>query len=257
MPRARGVLVGATVLWAGVSGAAQAEEAMLAVAANFAEPMQRLEAMFEERSGHALTLVLGSTGKLYAQITNGAPFDVLLAADQERPVRLVEADHAVAESRFTYAVGRLALWSADPGMIADGGGNPVLRSGDFDHVAIANPKLSPYGQAAKQTLERLGLWDDLSPKVVQGENIGQTFQMVATGNAELGFVALSYVVSERNAMPGSRWDVPAGLHEPIRQDAVLLARGAENPAAAGFLEFLRSPEAQTVVERFGYAVVTG
>jgi molybdate transport system substrate-binding protein len=257
MPRARGVLVAVMALTAGTCGAAQAEEAIVAIAANFAEPMERLQAMFEEESGHTLTLVIGSTGKLYAQITNGAPFDVLLAADQERPARLVEEDQAVADSRFTYAVGRLALWSADPGLIGGGRGEAVLGGGDFGHLAIANPELAPYGKAAQQTLEALGLWDELSPKIVQGENIGQTFQMVATGNAELGFVALSYVLSERNATPGSRWDVPVELHQPIRQDAVLLAHGADNPAAAGFLDFLRSPEAQAVIERFGYAIVSG
>jgi molybdate transport system substrate-binding protein len=256
MPRGRGVLAAAMVLAAGASGAAQAEEATVAIAANFAEPMERLQAMFEEQSGHDLTPVIGSTGKLYAQITNGAPFDVLLAADQERPARLVEEEHAVADSRFTYAVGRLALWSADADLIGEGGG-AVLRRGAFDHLAIANPELAPYGRAARQTLEALGLWDDLSPKIVQGENIGQTFQMVATGNAELGLVALSYALSERNATPGSRWDVPAELHEAIRQDAVLLAHGSDSPAATGLLAFLRSPEAQAVIERFGYAIVSG
>jgi molybdate transport system substrate-binding protein len=257
MPRVRSAFVAAMVLAASASGAAQAEEATVAVAANFAEPMERLQAIFEEQSGHELTLVIGSTGKLYAQIANGAPFDVLLAADQERPVRLVEEDHAVADSRFTYAVGRLSLWSADPELIGDGRGEAVLRSGDFDHIAIANPELAPYGLAARQTLEALDLQDELSPKIVQGENVGQTFQMVATGNAELGFVALSYVVSERNEVPGSRWDVPADLHEPIRQDAVLLAHGSDNSAATGLLDFLRSPEALAVIERFGYAIVTG
>jgi molybdate transport system substrate-binding protein len=257
MPRARSLLAAVMTLTVGAWNVALAEEATVAIAANFAEPMERLQAMFEKESDHELTLVVGSTGKLYAQITNGAPFDVLLAADQERPARLVEEDHAAANSLFTYAVGRLSLWSADPGLIGEGRGEAVLRSGDFDHVAIANPELAPYGKAAQQTLEALGLWDQVSPKIVQGENIGQTFQMVATGNAELGFVALSYVVSERNATAGSAWDVPAELHEPIRQDAVLLSHGADNPAATGFLDFLRSPEAQAVIERFGYAIVTG
>lgn len=239
---------------AGTAAAVRAQEATVAIAANFAEPMAKLQALFEQQSGHELRLVVGSTGKLYAQITQGAPFDVLLAADRERPERLQAEGFAVADSRFTYALGRLTLWSADPGLIE---GEKALRAGTFRHLAIANPKLAPYGLAAKQTLEALGLWQDLRPKVVQGENVGQTFQMVLTGNAELGLVALSYVTSERNATPGSRWDVPADLHEPIRQDAVLLQRGADNPAARAFLAFLRQPEAQAVIERFGYAIATG
>lgn len=246
--------VAATLAIMLAAAAARAEEATVAIAANFAEPMERLEAMFERRSGHALKPVIGSTGKLYAQITNGAPFDVLLAADRERPARLEEDGHGLAGSRFTYALGRLALWSADPDLIE---GEQTLRAGSFRHLAIANPKLAPYGLAARQTLEALGLWQHLQPKVVRGENVGQAFQMVETANAELGLIALSYVMSARNATSGSRWDVPADLHEPIRQDAILLEHGADNSAARAFLDFVRQPEAQAVLERFGYALATG
>lgn len=232
---------------------AAAEKATVAVAANFSEVVERLAKDFKAESGHELTFAVGSTGKLYAQIGNGAPFDVFLAADQERPERLEGEGLAVAGSRFTYASGRLALWSPEPGRV-DEDGTATLRQGDFRLLAIANPDLAPYGAAARQALENLELWDGLEGKIVMGETVGQAYALVASGNAELGFVALSYVLSPRNKKPGSRWDVPPGLHAPINQDAVLLSRAAGNPAARAFLAFLRSAEAKAVIESYGYAV---
>lgn len=232
---------------------AAGEEATVAVAANFAEVVERLEQQYERDTGHALTVAVGSTGKLYAQIANGAPFDVFLAADQARPERLEEEGLAVAGSRFTYVTGRLTLWSPAPGRVgADGAA--TLREGGFRLLAIANPELAPYGAAARQTLEKLGLWQGLRQKLVMGETIGQAHAMVASGNAELGFVALSYVLSPRSETRGSRWDVPADLYAPIRQDAVLLKRAAGNAAAKGFLGYLRSERAQTLIETYGYGV---
>lgn len=232
---------------------AAGEEAIVAVAANFAEVAEVLEARFERETGHTLTLVSGSTGKIYSQIANGAPFDVFLSADQERPALLEREGLAVAGSRFTYATGRLTLWSADPARVR-GDGAALLGRGGFRRLAIANPALAPYGAAARQTLEKLGLWESLAGKVVMGETIGQAHAMVASGNAEIGFVALSYVVSPRNETPGSRWDVPAELYAPLRQDAVLLKRAAANPAARGFVEYLQSAPVRALVESYGYTV---
>lgn len=236
-----------------LAGPVAGEEAVVAVAANFTEVAERLEGTFERQSGHSLTFVVGSTGKLYAQIAHGAPFDAFLAADQARPERLEEEGLAVAGSRFTYATGRLTLWSREPGGVGSDGA-ATLRQGKFRLLAIANPDLAPYGAAARQTLESLDLWTALEDQVVLGETVGQAHALVASGNAELGFVALSYVLSPRNEIPGSRWDVPAELHAPIRQDAVLLTRAAANPAARGFLDFLRGDAAKTVIESYGYRV---
>lgn len=233
--------------------AASAAEALVAVASNFTEALEQLEAGFEQASGHRLTVTAASTGMLYAQIRSGAPFDVFLAADQERPRLLQEEGHAVSGSRFTYAIGRLTLWSAHPGFIGADGAE-TLRTALFRTLAIANPDLAPYGMAARETLEALGLQETVNDRIVMGENIGQTQAMVATGNAELGFVALSSVVSPRNESEGSRWDVPQELYTPIRQDAVLLARAADNPAARDFLAYLKGAEARTVIRDFGYGV---
>lgn len=245
-------LVPALLLVLSFTGPAAADEAVVAVAANFTEVAEQLEKEFERQSGHTLTFVAGSTGKLYAQIANGAPFDVFLSADQERPERLEKERLAVAGSRFTYATGRLTLWSAEPGRVG-GDGAATLRRGEFRRLAIANPDLAPYGAAAKETLEKLGLWQRLADKIVMGETIGQAHTLVASGNAELGFVALSSVLSPRNPTKGSRWDLPPNLHSPIRQDAVLLAKGAGNPAARRFLDFLRSEKAKAVIRRYGYS----
>ena len=236
-----------------LGGPAAAEEAVVAVAANFIEVAEQLEKEFERQIGHTLTFVAGSTGKLYAQIANGAPFDVFLSADQERPERLEKERLAVAGSRFTYATGRLALWSSEPGRIG-GDGAATLRKGEFRRLAIANPELAPYGAAAKETLEKLGLWERFKERIVMGETIGQAHTLIASGNAELGFVALSSLVSPQSEAKGSRWDVPPRLHAPIHQDAVLLARAAGNAAARGFLDFLRSEKAKAVIRSYGYSI---
>jgi molybdate transport system substrate-binding protein len=232
---------------------ARGDEALVAVAANFADAIQELKPAFEKASGHKLQPTTGSTGKLYAQIKEGAPFHVLLSADAKTPERLESEKAGVAGSRFTYAVGKLTLWSSDPGRIgADGAA--ALKANDVRHIAIANPDLAPYGVAARETLQSLGLWDSLKPRIVMGQNIGQTHSMVATGNAQLGFIALSAVLGPREGEKGGRWDVPQNLFTPIRQDAVLLNAGSKNDAAIAFLKFLRTPEARAVIERYGYGI---
>lgn len=230
---------------------AVAEEVQVAVAANFTAPMQVIAADFEKDTGHKALLAFGATGKFYAQIKNGAPFDVLLAADDETPARLEKESAAIAGSRFTYAIGTLVLWSAKPGYV-DGQGE-VLRKGDFAHLAIANPKLAPYGQAATEVMAALKVSETLAPRLVQGENIAQTFQFVSTGNAELGFVALSQVMKDGKVSEGSAWIVPANLHQSIRQDAVLLTPGRDKPAAAALLRYLQGEKARAVIHSFGYA----
>jgi molybdate transport system substrate-binding protein len=227
-----------------------ADEVQVAVASNFAAPMKRIAADFAQDTGHQAQLAFGSTGKLYAQIRNGAPFEVFLAADDETPARLEKEGLAVPGSRFTYAVGRLALWSAQPGLVDTKG--EVLKRGGFAHLAIANPKLAPYGAAAIETLTALGLFDALRPKFVQGENIAQTHQFVVSGNAPLGFVALAQVTQDGRLASGSAWIVPAELHRPIRQDAALLDKGRGKPAAAALLDYLRGDKARAVIRGFGY-----
>ncbi|MDQ7081349.1 MAG: molybdate ABC transporter substrate-binding protein [Paracoccaceae bacterium] len=229
-----------------------AESALVAVAANFAETAQRLAGLFMARTGDDIVITVGSTGKLYAQIINGAPYDVFLAADQRRPRLLVEGGQGVRGTRFTYAEGRLSLWTPQPDGIPAGGGIAVLARGQFRHLAIANPKLAPYGLAAKQALEHLGLWQKMQPRLVMGQNVGQAFSMVATGNAELGIVARAQVLSPRNGQPGSRWDIPAHVHDPILQDAVLLRHGQNNTAARAFLSYLTSDEARALIASSGY-----
>jgi molybdate transport system substrate-binding protein len=253
MPALRATLcvVACFAVFPGPAKKAQATETLVAVATNFAEVLEALTPKFAAASGHTLRFSSGSTGKLYAQIRNGAPFDIMLAADQRRPKLLEASPQGVAGSRFTYAIGRLTLWSAKPGRIGTDGA-ATLKAGDFKHLSLANPKLAPYGLAARQTLTSLGLWDTLQGKIVLGENIGQAFSQVATGNAELGFVALSAVMSPRNKRAGSRWDVPVDLYQPIRQDAVLLTHGADNGAARAFLDYIKSAEARKVVAAFGY-----
>jgi molybdate transport system substrate-binding protein len=234
-----------------------AAEVRVAVAANFTAPCEEIARAFEKASRHHVAVSSGSTGKLAAQIQNGAPFEVLLAADAERPALLEKDGTAVAGSRFTYALGRLVLWSPDPALV-DGGGK-VLASGSFRHLAIANPKLAPYGAAAEQVLNGLGLWQRLEPRLVQGEDIGQTYQFVASGAAELGFVALSQIRAAASGdagakVKGSQWIVPEASYRPIGQQAVLLARGKDNPAARAFLDFLKGAEARSVIERYGYGL---
>jgi len=228
---------------------AQAEEIELAVAANFSAPMQEIAASFEKASGHKVKLIVGATGMLYAEIKNGAPFDVLLAADSETPSKLVREREAVAESQFTYAIGKLVLWSRKPGFVDEEG--KVLISEAFEHLAICNPKLAPYGAASEQVMRGLGLYEALKPKIVEGQNVTQAYQFVASGAAELGFVALSQVYRS-GKIQGSAWIVPGNLYSPIRQDAVVLNKGIGKRATADFMNFLRSEPAQTIIHSYGY-----
>jgi len=232
------------------SGAVLADDVQVAVAANFTAPMKLIAADFEKDTGHKAVLTFGATGKFYAQITNGAPFEVFLAADDETPARLEKEGVAVNGSRFTYATGKLVLWSAQAGMV-DAQGD-VLKKGGFQKIAIAAPKLAPYGAAAVETMSKLGLQAALEPKLVVGESIGQTFSFVSTGNAELGFVALSQVYEGGKIKSGSAWIVPGNLHSPIRQDAVLLAKARDNKAAIQLMAFLKTDKAKAVIRSFGY-----
>lgn len=231
---------------------AGAGEVQLAVAANFTAPMQKIAAEFEKDSGHKTKLMFGATGKFYAQITHGAPFEVFLSADDEAPARLEKDGLAVAGTRFTYATGRLALWSPREGYVDDKG--EVLKKSGFRYLAIANPRTAPYGAAARQTLDKLGLLAALEPRFVQGENIAQTHSFVVSGNAELGFVALAQVFKDGLLTAGSAWIVPTNLHEPIRQDAVLLAKGQGNPAAVALLKYLKGDKARGIIKSFGYEI---
>ncbi len=231
---------------------ARSAQVTVAVAANFAETLEHLQAGFEKSSGHSLRRVTGSTGKLYAQIIHGAPFDVFLSADQERPMRLEKTGLAVPGSRFTYATGRLILWSADQTRNLSDGAR-ALRAKGFRKLAIPNPQLAPYGEAAQQVLERMGLWQTLKDKIVMGENVGQTFSLVASGNAEIGFVSQSSHLSKGNSGTGVYWVPPASSHAPIHQDAVVLKRAKNNPAAQAFVKFLQGSTARKMMARFGYA----
>ncbi len=232
--------------------AVQAAEVQVAVAANFAAPMERLAGAFAAATGHALKTSSGATGKFHSQIRAGAPFEVLLAADDETPRRLVEEGHAVAGTAFTYAIGRLVLWSAQPGLVDEQGA--VLAGGGFGKLAIANPKVAPYGAAAMQVLKARGLADAVAPRLVTAESIGQAYQFAVTGNADLAFVALSQVAVPGKAPVGSQWLVPQSLHGEIRQDAVLLKAGEKNPAAAALLAYLKTPAAKELIRSFGYGV---
>jgi molybdate transport system substrate-binding protein len=229
---------------------AQADEVRVAVAANFATPLKALASEFEKETGHTLLPSAGATGKLYAQIKSGAPFDVFLSADDETPARLEKEGDAVSGTRYTYAIGQLVLWSAQSGFVDAQGA--VLKNGNFKHLALAAPNLAPYGAAAVQTLTQLGLLTALTPRFVQGESIGQTYGFVASGNAELGFVALSQVVDNGKIRQGSGWTVPTNLHSPLRQDAVLLARGRDKAAARALLVFLKTERMRAMIRGFGY-----
>lgn len=237
----------AILLLAGTCASLQADEVKVAVAANFTVAMKEIAAGFEQATGHTTRISFGSTGKLYAQIRNGAPFGVFLAADQARPRRLVEAGQA--SGRFTYAVGKLVLWSADPALI-DGEGR-VLGRADFRRLAIANPRTAPYGAAALEVMKALAVDERVRPRLVQGDNIVQTYQFVATRNAELGFVARAQIALRPG---GSSWEVPQSLYTPIRQDAVLLERAASDPAALALIDYLEGSEARAIVERYGYGL---
>ena len=235
-----------------LSAAAQAEVVQIAVAANFTAPARALAEIFARTTGHEAKLSFGATGAFYTQIKNGAPFDILLAADDERPIRLEKEGDTVPGSRFTYAIGQLVLWSAKPGLV-DGEG-AVLKGGNFNKIAMANPKLAPYGAAAVETMDKLGLAAALTPKLVTGESIGQTYNFIATGNAELGFVALAQVLDGGKMKSGSMWVVPAKYHAPIIQDAVILKRAAANPAAKAWMALMRSPNTQDFIRSYGYEV---
>ena len=229
---------------------ARADVVQVAVAANFTAPARALAEVFARTTGHEAKLSFGATGAFYTQIKNGAPFDVLLAADNERPARLEKEGDTVPGSRFTYATGQLVLWSAKPGLVDDEGA--VLKHGQFGKIAIANPKNAPYGAAAVEAMEKLGLAATLQPKLVTGESIGQTFNFIATGNAELGFVALAQVLDGGKLKSGSMWVVPAQYHAPIIQDAVILKRAANNPAAKAWMELLKTPQSKALIRSYGY-----
>lgn len=233
-----------------IAATTHAGEATIAVAANFSAPMQKVAAAFEAQGPHRLKLVTGSTGAFYTQVRNGAPFDVLLSADDETPARLEQEKLAVPGTRFTYATGRLVLWSAQPGVVDDKG--EVLRRAGGERVAIANPKLAPYGAAAVEAMDKLGVADRLRPRLLMGENITHAFQFVVTGNALLGFIALSQVYEGRKISRGSGWIVPANLHHPLKQDAVLLTSGKDNEAAKALLAFLKTDTARAIAQSFGY-----
>lgn len=239
--------IGVWALGLGV-GAASAAQVHVAVAANFASTMSDLAALFEASTQNQVLVSVGSTGGLYAQIRNGAPFDVFFAADVARPARLEKEGAIVPGSRFTYAVGRIALWSPRAGYVDSQG--KVLRSGRYRHLAIANPKLAPYGAAARQVLEARGLWHEVQSRLVEGQNIGQTYSYVSTGNAELGFVAYSQLKKPGTPPKGSYWLVPQSLYKPIRQQAVLLK---DTPPARAFLSFVKSTSARAIIASYGYA----
>ena len=236
----------------GASAATRADEVQAAVAANFTAPMKEIATAFEAATGHKVVPAFGSTGKFYSQIRNGAPFEVLLAADSETPTKLETEGAAVVGTRFTYAVGKLVLWSATPGFV-DGKGK-VLKDGKFEHLAIANPKLAPYGAAGVEAMKKLHVFEAIEPKLVQGENITQAFQFIESGNAELGFVALSQVIKDGNIGTGSGWIVDPKLYKPIKQDAIILLKGKDKPAAIALLDFLKGEKARAIILTYGYGL---
>ena len=238
------------LLAAAVCAPSFAGEVQVAVASNFTAPMKVLAAQFEKDTGHKVLASFGATGKFHAQIQNGAPFDILLAADDETPARLDKENATAPKSRFTYAIGKLVLWSAKEGVV-DAKGD-VLKAGTFDHIAVANPKLAPYGLAAQETLQKLNLLTTLTPKFVTGENIGQTYQFVASAAAPLGFVAMSQVYEDNKLKSGSAWVVPSNMYSPIRQDAVVLTKGANKPAVTAFIAYLKGDKAKAVIRSYGY-----
>jgi molybdate transport system substrate-binding protein len=243
------------LLTASVVNQSFAGEVSVAVAANFTEAAREIATAFEKASGHHSRLSFGSTGQLYTQITNGAPFEVFLAADAARPEKAEQAGYAVNGSRFTYARGALVLWSPKPDLFDDG--EAWLRRGEYGRIAIANPKTAPYGLAAQQVLQKLALWDRLAGELARGNSIAQTFQFVATGNADAGFVALSQVIANKaagNGDAGSVWNIPADDYAPIEQQAVLLRSGENNPAAVSFIAFMKSTAARAIISGYGYTL---
>jgi len=235
-----------------LAGGALADEVQIAVAANFTAPIKEIAQAFEADTGHKVVAAFGPTGGLYTQIKNGAPFEVFFSADDSTPAKLEQSGDVVKGSRFTYAIGTLVLWSPKDGYVdADG---KVLEKNAFEHLSIANPKTAPYGLAATQVLDKLGLSETLKGKLVEGSNITQAYQFVATGNAELGFVALSQVYKNGKLTGGSAWMVPSDMYEPIRQDAVILAKGKDNPAAKALVDYLKGPKAEAIIKSYGYAL---
>jgi len=235
-----------------VSSSCFAAEVSVAVAANFAAPMKKIAPLFEKDTGHKAIVSLGSTGSFYAQIKNGGPFHILLSADDETPLKLEKEGLGIAGSRFTYATGKLVLWSKQARLVDDEG--HILKTGNFQRIALANPKLAPYGLAAVETLTQLGLLQTLQAKIVQGDNIAQTYQFVVTENAQLGFVALSQVYADGKISQGSAWIVPSQLHSPLKQDALLLNPGKNNPAAEALMNYLKTDKAKGIIRAFGYVV---
>ena len=223
-----------------------AAEINVAVAANFTEPAKEIATAFNQKTGHTAVLSFGASGQFYSQITQGAPFQVFLSADTARPQKLVDDGLAVPDSRFTYAIGKLVLWSKTPGLVQ---GEATLKAAAFAKLSICNPAAAPYGAAAVEAMKALGVYEALQPKLVEGATITQAYQFVETGNAELGFVALSQLAANE---AGSRWLVPQQLYTPIRQDAVLLKNGTDNEAASAFIAFLKSAEARAIIEKYGY-----
>jgi molybdate transport system substrate-binding protein len=225
-------------------------ELKVAVAANFSAPMKQIAHAFKLETGHSIATVPGSTGLLYAQIRNGAGFAVLLSADQHTPLKLEQEGMGWVDTRFTYAIGRLALWSREPGRIDSG--EQILKAGGSDRIALANPRLAPYGAAAVQVMNSLGVLGTLQARLVEGSSIGQAYQFVASGNAPIGFVALSQIYINGRIVEGSAWIVPDGLYEPIRQDAILLKAGGHLPSAHAFMDFLRGDRARSIMRAYGY-----
>ncbi|KGS16226.1 molybdate ABC transporter substrate-binding protein [Pseudomonas coronafaciens] len=232
------------------AASALADDVQVAVAANFTAPLQAIATDFEKDTGHKLVVSSGATGQIYAQIKNGAPFEVFLSADNATPARLEQEGDIVKGSRFTYAVGTLALWSPKEGYVDSKG--DVLKANQYQHLSIANPKTAPYGLAATQVLAKLELTDATKAKIVEGQSITQAYQFVSTGNAELGFVALSQVYKDGKLTGGSAWIVPDSLHDPIRQDAVILVKGKDNAAAKALVAYLKGPKAAAIIKSFGY-----
>lgn len=232
------------------SSHALAEQVQVAVATNFTAPLQAIAAEFEKDTGHSVVASFGATGQLYAQIQHGAPFEMLFSADASTPARLDSEGQGVSGSRFTYAVGSLVLWSATPGYLD--GSDAALKANQFRRLAIAEPKTAPYGLAAIQVLEKLGLTEAVQGKLVTGQSIAKALHFIATGNAELGFVALSQVYQDGQLSSGSAWIVPAELHTPIRQDALILKKGEHNPAAAAFMAYMKSEKAAAIIQSYGY-----
>ena len=246
----RGSIATFLILCGLMSSPVRAGEVSVAVASDFVAPMERLVPLFQKESGHTVKVSPGASGKLYSQIKGGAMFDVFLSADEEIPKRLMQEGLAVGGSRFVYAAGRLVLWSARPDLVDDNGA--VLNKGNFNMLAIANPRFSPYGVAAKETLAKLTMWNSIQEKLAKGENVTQTYQLVVTEKADLAFIALSQVMRDGKVTAGSWWLVPPEMHQPIRQSAVLLAHAKDQAAAKAFLAFLKSEKAKAVIRSFGY-----